>query len=101
MQKTISICYTYGTEPYMIAIAYEIEKEENISLIVCTVQPLVDIQPPQWLRTRKFGIKTMFHEGAYSLLYNDGNHHADLDTTLFIDKACSAIMQQEKMQLAS
>lgn len=102
MQKNISVSYTHQSlhETYAIVVTYQIEQEGNISLISCSVSQEDPLPVPQWLQLKKFEVRTLFAAGVYIMLYNEKNHHSNLDTSLFIDKAYDDIMHEEKMILA-
>lgn len=78
-------------------VDYNIEKQGSMSLITCSVNQEPANPLPQWLHMKKFEVKTMLSGRSYSMIYDDRNHDANLDTSMFIEKTYSAIMLREKM----
>ena len=101
MNKTISVGYTRqsGEESCTLIVTYQIEKQGSVSLISCSIAQEATAPQPQWLHMKKFEVKTVQQGNNYSMLFNEKNDAANLDTSMFIDKTLGAIMQQEKMKL--
>ena len=98
--KEVSVRYqrSEGQESITIPVSYEIEKTGNIKQITCTVGNTKD-DLDQWLQLRRFALRAMLENGRYTMLYEEENHSANLDTSLFIDQVCADILRREKMVL--
>lgn len=101
MTKAICVHYKLqsNTASCSVRISYQIEKQGSHTKLFCMVTPLAGDLPAAWLQLKHFSIQAAKQDRAYALLYNDQNYQSNLDTSMFIDKACKDILEHEQYLL--
>lgn len=101
MTKALCIQYAlYGNTQFCnIRISYRLETEGSAKRLSCMVTPFVGDEPVSWLRAKQFEMRAERQGRSYAMLFNDANHQSNLDTSLFIEKACQDILRHENLML--
>jgi hypothetical protein len=81
-----------------IQLSYDIELNEDIQIIHCTVTTEIK-EIPQWLHPRKFDLRSRYADGSYTPLFSDENIK-NMQAVAFIDSAYAEIMKAEKCTMA-
>jgi hypothetical protein len=96
MQKSIKIFYADDFEKF-VQLSYDIELDEDIQVIHCSIAA-DNKAVPYWLHPRKFDFRSQFTNGAYTPLFNDNENINNINSVLFIEKAYTEIMRNEKFK---
>lgn len=96
MNKQITVSHFGGNTNVQVQLQYTIDMLGNVQIITCTVEGK---QLPIWLQLRKFKMMSLNENNSYVPLLNEGNNDKNLDTSLFIDKAYTDIMQAENFKV--
>lgn len=97
MVKELLIPYTMysGEHTVQIPVSYELLEDGDIYTISCLINQKTEYKIPLWLRPFKFEIKFSYANNVCETLYIDYDNVANLDSSLFIDKANKDIIAAE------
>jgi hypothetical protein len=98
MNKSIKIFYNSDFDSF-IQLYYDIELQDNIHVIHCSIATTDRKAIPYWLHPRKFDFRSLCIDGSYSPLFNGNENINNRASIMFIEKAYEAIMENEKLTI--
>lgn len=98
MNKLITVAFDVNKQTSSVELMYDMITNENVHTIYCEVTGELS-SIPNWLRLRKFELRSLITAGEYTPLFSDNGQVRSVAAEQFIDKAYTEIMQQEHYKL--